>query len=427
MKKTYISVCLAAAAMILSSSSLYPFADQTTSERILRENKEFIDFVNVCMTNFGESKKDDFLKIYEKHFNADVAYLQCDYRRTYKRVYSSQTEMSKLYEDMLKNYYLEDSKNILDKLAPGIIKSKNPRARLFLTLGYRDRTVSWTHLTIGESSNPKLHSYKLYKYVEGIKMARRAKRYGFLAMFESQKDQVKKAIYIQLLKNERKDGIIYMNRFIDLKDDDFIKELSITYDEFEKRKDEKTEKTPADTKDAGAVKEVKNETASVEKKTFDSNVEKRVRYRQETKTGRYLLNYEFDKAEDIMRKYVSDFNYKLISAAFEVLSSGSQEKHEGEKPAPESEDRFDYNQYKVHLLDNYARLSRESMISGFMGKIKVEDDLKKTEEKKEEGADKKTDRPADEKKDAESKNKVADDKPAADVKKDDTVKQPEKK
>ncbi len=224
-KGSKIRTALIAAAIILASSTVFPFSDQTTTERILKENKRFVEFINVCVTNFAEDKKEDFRKVYEKHFNADVAYLQSDYRRSYKRVYASQGEMEKIYREMVKNRYLEDSKMILDRFAPGIIRSKNARARLYLTLGYRDRTVSWTHYTVGDASNPKLYSYKLYKYVDAIKMARRAKRFAFLALFESQTRETKRKIYNQICKSERDAKNKYMNRFVDLNDKDYINEL----------------------------------------------------------------------------------------------------------------------------------------------------------------------------------------------------------
>ena len=184
----------------------FAFSDQTTTERIIKENKEFVEFINICLSNFARTKSEDFLKAYEKHFNKKTTFLQSDYRRAYKRVYSSQEDLIGLYEFTIRDLYLANSKDFLDRLAPSIIRSKNARARLYLTLGYRDRTISWTHYTIGEASNPRLFSYKIFKYEEGIKMARRAKRYGFLALFESQKDEVKRRIYMHLLKKEKEKG-----------------------------------------------------------------------------------------------------------------------------------------------------------------------------------------------------------------------------
>jgi hypothetical protein len=214
MKYRSLLITVTIFAVMTSATRVMAFTDQTTSERILRENKDFIEFINVSVSNFAEQKTDEFKKIYEMHFNADIAYLQSDYHRTYKKIYQCQSQLMPLYETLLRDRYLEDSKDLLDRIAPGIIKSKNTRARLYLTLGYRDRTVSMTHYTVGEASNPRLYSYKLFKYEEGIKMARRAKRYAFLALFESQSPETKKAIYEELMKNEMKEGNISITGFL---------------------------------------------------------------------------------------------------------------------------------------------------------------------------------------------------------------------
>ena len=355
MKNSKAFQSLVATFLILTAPTgmLHAFTDQATSERILGENRGYIEFLNVCISNFATQKYSEFEDVHRIHFNADIAYLQSDYKRTYTRVYESQGKMMKLYETVLKDLYLEDSKNILDKIAPGIIKSKNARARLYLTLGYRDRTVSMTFYTIGEASNPKLFSYKIFKYEEGIKMARRAKRYGFLALFESRKPEVKMKIYNQLLKKESEKGLKFFNRFLGKEGEPFIKELDLTFEENEKR-----------------------EQTSGKKQVFEKKVMKRVRFRQESRTARFLINHEFDRVEDLIRKYVNDFNYKLIDATFDVLKA---DKAGTLAPA------LDFEKMKVHLLDNYQRLSKESALDSFLDRLKVEDDMSKHRE--EDGTD----------------------------------------
>ena len=173
-------------------SPVYSFTDQTTTERKLEENKSFIDFLNVCITNFADSKIPEFKEAYELHFNAYIAYLQANFRKAYKKVYSSQEKLDNLYSFMINDYYLEDSKDILDEFAPMVLRSKNSKARLYLTLGYRERTIGRNNFVSATASNPKLHSYRIFKYVDAVKRARRAKRYGFLALFESQSNTKKK-------------------------------------------------------------------------------------------------------------------------------------------------------------------------------------------------------------------------------------------
>jgi hypothetical protein len=343
---------------VLFTRQAYSFTDQITTERILRENKHFIDFIDVTITNFGDQKLDEFQKIYDKHFNAEVAFLQADYHRAYKRIYSSQGDMVRLYKDVLKNFYLEDSKNILDKLAPDIIRSKDAKAKHYLTLGYRDRTVGWTHYTVGDATNPKQHSQKLYKYEEAIKMTRRAKKYGFLAMFQSQPSAMKIKIYTKLLETEKGKGNLFFGRFLKLDEKKYIDELNNTFREFDKKRKE----TPDDAK-------------------FENLVQRRVRFKKEARMARYLLNQEFDKAEFEMRQYVEDYNFKLIDSTLAVLA---KEKKESRLTTG----RISYDDMRIHLLDNYSRLKKESALSGMIEKVRVEDDINGSEGEKE-AADKK--------------------------------------
>ncbi len=353
-KSTLLSVVI----VIISALPVFSFSDQITTERILKENKVFVEFINVCISNFAADKETEFMKSYEKHFNAEIAFLQSDYKRAFKRIYSSQGDMVELYRYILKNLYLMDSKEFLDKMAPDIIRSKNATARLYLTLAYRDRTVSWTHYTVGEASNPRLHSYKLFKFVEGIKMARRSKRYGFLALFASQKPEKKRQIYNQLLKGENEKGNLFFKRFAGLKDKEYIDQMNLSYKQYQ-------EKNP-----------VPPEAA-----TFERKLEKKVRFRKEKRTADFLVNHDFDQAEDIMRKYVDDFNFKLTDATLTVLSGeGSEAGH-----AP-----VDYKKMRIHLLDNYSRLSSASVLDGLMKKVRVEDEVPSEKKEVKPSVEKKT-------------------------------------
>ena len=94
--------------------------------------------------------------------------------------------------------------------------------------------------------------------------------------------------------------------------------------------------------------------------------------------AKFLLNREFDRAEEIIRKYVDDFNYKLIIATFDVLKTMKNMKF-----------NVNYDRYKIHHMDNYLKLKRKSVLKGFMGKVKVEDDIdNKTDKEKTEDSKK---------------------------------------
>lgn len=341
--------------VLFSVTPAFPFSDQTTTERILGENREFIDFMNICVTNFGkgriESINDKFTRVYQYHFNGQVGYLQSDYKNAFHHVRESQRNHVDLCGEVISKIYLEDSKVILDKLAPEIIKSKNARARLYLTLGYRDRAVGRNFQTISDASNPKLYSYKIFRYIEGIKMARRAKRYGFLALYESRDNRTKKDIFNNLLEEENKAGNRFYKRFAGKSDKEIIEEM--------KKENEQIEEWEKKNIPVSATAEGK-----ITEEEAESNVDRRVRHRKEKLVAKHLLYSEFDRAEDVMREYVKDFNFKLILSTLKVMSKqgGSD---------------VDYNAYLMHHFDNYSRVfdPQKSATTGEEGQRTLLDEL----------------------------------------------------
>lgn len=353
--------------MIISVPA-FSFSDQTTTERIINENKEYIEFMNICITNFGEKQNADFFNIYQLHFNAEVSYLQSDYKRAFKNVYKSQGFHDKLFDIVLTDYYLEHSKRILDKLAPSIIKSKNKSARLYLTLGYRDRALSRSLQDIARATRPTLHSYRMHKYRDAVKRARRSIRYAFLALFESQDIETKKKIYADLFKKENDRGNPFYQRFLDKKDEEFLKEFHRDFNDYEKVYSVELDKKLEEYKKENANK------ADIEKKNdystqflFEKRVERRLRYKYEKRAADYIRNADFDQANDIIRQYVDDFNFKIILSTIEIVQKEKADDYQG----------LDFENLKNHHYDNYSRFykSDKNVLESYASKVKVVDDI----------------------------------------------------
>ncbi len=364
LKKGIIYLLLA---FIFTASALFAAIDQTYVERILKDNRSYVEFINICVSNFAPEKKDELFTIYQKHFNGEVAFLQGDYKRAFDNVYDSQKDMELLYEYMLTSHYLEDSKNMLDGLAPEIIRSKNSLSRQYLSLGYRDRTVARTHYVVGEATHPKLRSYRIFKYQEGINMARRAKRYGLLALYSGQTLEVKRKIYNQLFKSENANGVIFFSRFIDKDEKAYIEEMNKPYLEYEKEYEENRK----------ALQAKEGELDPLSKSiVYEMKLERSVRFRREQQVAGYLINGEFQKAEQIIRPYIDRYIYKLIMATVQTLS-GETGHADGETAAKSDKD---YSKYVAHHMDNYSMLTGESILDSMVGTVKVIDDMKKDEE-----------------------------------------------
>ncbi len=212
-RKNFISLALAAGLLFLWPLGAVSI-DQSTTERIIKENRYFLAFINVSVSNFGEKTHIEILKkANQHHFNAHMWYLQSNYVRSYQEIKRSQSLLRDLYLTILDDYYREDARILLDISAPIIIQSKDKKAEHFLKLGYRDLEESKVFREMGYNYNRFLFSNKIRFYIDAIKNARRAKRFAFLAIIESkipveEKDEYKRqTLDDHLFKNEDSDSI----------------------------------------------------------------------------------------------------------------------------------------------------------------------------------------------------------------------------
>ena len=355
---------LIGAALVCTASALYA-GDQTSVDRQLKENKSYIEFIDVCVTNFGDKQKEKFFDIYEMHFNADVSFLQSDYKRAFNNIYKSQGKQTVLLTDILTSIYLEDSKMILDRIAPGVIKSKNAAARLYLTLAYRDRAMSRSMQIMGEAAHPKLFSAKINRYIESIKLARRALRFGYLALLESRDIETKKYIYAHLLEIEREKGNLFYGRFLSKTGEGFIQELNRTFEDYEREYQKNL--AEASHKEVSGAPADPSKAAPSKEPVFEKKVEREVRFRMEKRVAEYVRDAEFGKAEDIMVKYVEDFGFKQIQATVEVVATKEKDTL-----------ALNWDNVKMHHIDNAARYAKPSYLDSIAGTIRVKDDIKKT-------------------------------------------------
>jgi len=371
---------------------LLGYTDQTTTERVVKENKEFIEFLDICLSNFGsenDDQKNRFFNVYQDQFNAEVSFLQSDYKRSFKSIYSSQGKNVDLYNDVLNIYYLDESKKILDKLAPSIIKSKNSSARLYLTLGYRDRALARNIQKIGNASRPHLRSYKIYSYQEAIKLARRSKRYALLALFESQDREVKKEIYNHVFEGERQANNPFFNRFLSKDDQQYVAEMNREYENYEQEYQPKLESERKEYEDSGRIPDrtgtaATSDTANMinpvdgsrgeavtgtkEKAMteylYEQKTQRRLRFKDEQRTAEYVRLGDFDLGNQIIVRYIDDFNFKMISATIEVL-----------KARQENQTGIDYSTLMLQHLDANDRYSKPSLVESFMQRVRVIDDV----------------------------------------------------
>lgn len=177
--------------LVLFGSLYFPLLanapDRAFCEKILGENKRFLDFLNSGVSNFADAED---LKTFQsaalEHYKAHKEYLSGHYNQTHAHIRESQKILKDLYVQVITKYYLKDARELLERNSAMIIETKDVRAAHFMRLGYRDLKVSEIFKNKGFNHNRYLYSTKIWFYIDAIKYARQAKRYAFLAIIESQ-------------------------------------------------------------------------------------------------------------------------------------------------------------------------------------------------------------------------------------------------
>ncbi|MBM9578847.1 AraC family transcriptional regulator [Leptospira sp. 201903070] len=204
--------------------------DQTNLGILIGENKVNLKFINICVSNLAPAleegaggdktppnntkaeagtatnastsvqntggkeevyKKLNALPSYTSlkkanqfDFNGNMWYYQSNYSLSFKNLRGAQGEMKDLYQ-ATHEQYLQNSRAILEYASPLIVRSNDKIAQHLLRLGFRDLKSSEDHFTTAYNSAPYQFRYKLLLHSEGIKIARRARRFALLAMIAS--------------------------------------------------------------------------------------------------------------------------------------------------------------------------------------------------------------------------------------------------
>jgi len=170
--------------------------DAAFSEKIIKDNHYFITFINTGVSNFGsEEQKKNLYKAQQFDHNARLYHVALDFKHTFIEVRKSHVAMRDLYYDMLQNTYIKTTLEMLDAIAPQIIASKDAKAARFIQLAYRDLQDCRRYVRFGRNLNKFLYSMKIRYYIDAVKLIRRSKRYGILALMEINTPYEDKAEY----------------------------------------------------------------------------------------------------------------------------------------------------------------------------------------------------------------------------------------
>ena len=158
--------------------------EQRKAEKGLKDNRYFLFHRLIRIELWFRGRKKLFKEAIQRDVLAQLLYMRFQFKESFDEIRKSQKLLVELYGITLRKD-IAAAKNLLDETAPGVINSKDEKARTYLRLGYRSMKNAQTNCGMGDNYQERLYSMRLLQYVKAIKMAKEGRRYAFLAMIES--------------------------------------------------------------------------------------------------------------------------------------------------------------------------------------------------------------------------------------------------
>lgn len=159
--------------------------EQRNAEKGLRDNRYFIYYLNTTVSNYGNSEQQNaFRQIIQRDIMSQFLYMKFMFYESFSTIRREQKDLIELYRIFL-DQDISSTKKMLDSFAAIVITSKDPLARHYIMLGYREMTSTKTEMIMADNYRLSLYSMRLYKYVKAMKRIKEAKKYGFFAVIRA--------------------------------------------------------------------------------------------------------------------------------------------------------------------------------------------------------------------------------------------------
>lgn len=195
-KKLFLAPGLILFNLLISLPAFSASLDQNNISRLIQFNERALQFIDVCVSNFGTEEHVELLKsANQDNFTGKIWFLQNEYRRSYEFLHKSQGTLRTLFLRMYQDVYSISARQLLEEFSAQIIEQRDQHANYFLRMGYRDLEMSRQYSVMGYNYNRFLYSNKIVLYMDAIKYARKAKRYAMRSILEVNTPVTEKAAY----------------------------------------------------------------------------------------------------------------------------------------------------------------------------------------------------------------------------------------
>ncbi|MEQ9362708.1 MAG: hypothetical protein RIF32_00610 [Leptospirales bacterium] len=189
--------------LVLISAGALPFSearaeslDHVNMGVLIDRNQSDLRYLDTCISNLSLNDTEGdpdalragviglFREALQHDYHANLWYMQGKYSAAHKEMQKSQNFLQQAYEKVLRRYN-DTTMALLDAAAPIALRTRDQSAGHLLRTAFRDLTHARNFHTRGSNINPRYHTNQLHYYRSGIERARRARRYGLLAMIEA--------------------------------------------------------------------------------------------------------------------------------------------------------------------------------------------------------------------------------------------------
>lgn len=159
--------------------------NQRHSEKSLKDNIYFFNFINTTVTNTGsDEEKAVFTEAVRRDLIARMLYMKFSFNPAMIEIRTTQQLLITLFRKIAVRE-IDNAKELLNEIAPEVLKTGRKSAKKYMSLGYRSADTAEKVKIMSDNLPEKNYSIILYEYVKSIKNAKFSKRYAIIAHIES--------------------------------------------------------------------------------------------------------------------------------------------------------------------------------------------------------------------------------------------------
>jgi hypothetical protein len=200
--------------------------NQRHSEKSLKDNRYFFNFINTTVTNTGtDEEKKILIEAARRDLISRMLYMKFSFNPAMNEIRTTQLLLIDLFSRIAIRE-IQSGTQLLNEIAPEVLKTGNKASKKYMSLGYRSADWAEKVMIMSDNLPEKNYSIKIYEYVKAIKNAKYCKRYAIIALIENRippekrgrinynkYNTVKELIDLYITENKEKYSRIHSDNF----------------------------------------------------------------------------------------------------------------------------------------------------------------------------------------------------------------------